>query len=336
MKIKVAIIGSGRMGQRHAEAYSKIKDVELVGFSDKIIKNANTLAIKFNTNALTINQILSDKNIDAVNVCTSNSSHANISIKALKAGKHVLVEKPMAINLKDCDKMIKTASKNKVKLMVGQTYRFYPSSIAAKKIINSGQIGEIRLAQIHGIDPGFISGQMKTPQWFGKKESGGGVLFDTVHIIDLLRYWFKSEVSLVYVPLIDKISKTATAEQMGLVIIKFQNGTSTSIMPVAPSWGIRDTGMKLIGKKGVLYVTYGEEVKVGKKTWKQIKFPFKSHNATYEHNLMGFVNELSEFVSSIKEDRKPIITGEDGKRNLSVILSMYKSYKTNKPIKIKI
>ena len=335
MKIRVAIIGAGRMGQRHAEAYKMIKDVELVGFADNITKNANGLAKKFKVEALTINQILSDDTIDAVNVCTPNIDHAKISIKVLNSGKHVLVEKPMAISLADCDKMINAAHKNNVKLMVGQTYRFYPSSIAAKKIIDTKQIGEIRIVQIHGIDPGFITGQKKIPQWFGKKELGGGLLFDMVHAVDLLRDWTKSEISHVYVPLIDKIDENVTAEQMGLVIIKFRNGVSVTIMSVAPSWGIRDTGIKLIGKKGVLSVTYGVEVKVGKKIWKKYEFPFKAKNPTYEHNLMGFINELSEFIKSIKEDRAPLVTGEDGKKNLAVILAMYESHKLNKLIKIK-
>ena len=335
MKIRVAIIGAGRMGQRHAEAYKKIRDVELIGFADNITKNADKLAKKFNTRTLTINKILSDDSIDAVNVCTPNLDHAKTTINILNSGKHVLVEKPMAINLADCDKMISAASNNNVKLMVGQTYRFYPSSITAKNIIDSGQIGDIRLVQVHGIDPGFIAGQKKMPQWFGKKESGGGLLFDMVHVVDLLRNWTRSEISHVYVPLIDKIDKNATAEQMGLIVMKFQNGISATIMSIAPSWGIRDTGIKVIGKKGAMYVTYGEEVKVGKKVWKQYKFPFKAKNATFEHNLMGFINELSEFIKSIKEDRRPSVTGEDGKKNLAVVLAMYESYRLNRLIKIK-
>ena len=335
MRIKVAIIGAGRIGQRHAEAYKKIKNVELVGFADNITKNANKLSKKFKTNTLTINQILSDNNIDAVNVCTPNIDHAKITIKMLNSGKHVLVEKPMAINLSDCDKMINAAHKNNVKLMVGQTYRFYPSSIAAKKVINSGQIGKIKFAQIHGIDPGFISGQKKTPQWFRKKELGGGILFDMIHMVDLLRDWFKSEISQVYVPSIDKMDKNATAEQMCFIIMKFKNGVSVSIMSIAPSWGIRDAGIKLIGQKGALHVMYGEEVKIGKKTWRQIDFPFKAKNATFEHNLMGFKNELSEFVKSIQEKRKPSVTGDDGKKNLAAVLAMYESHRLKKVIKLK-
>ena len=78
-----------------------------------------------------------------------------------------------------------------------------------------------------------------------------------------------------------------------------------------------------------------QQIKVGKKIWKQHKFPFKAKNATYEHNLQGFVNELSEFIKSITENKIPKVTGEDGKKNLAVVLAMYDSYKLNKLIKIK-
>ena len=132
----------------------------------------------------------------------------------------------------------------------------------------------------------------------------------------------------------DKIDESATAEQMGLGILTFKNGAVASIMPVAPTWGIRDTGVKLIGKKGTLYVTYGEEVKVGKKNWKHYSFAHQASKATYAHNLQGFINELSEFVSSIVQKRQPKVTGEDGKKNLKVILSMYESYKKGKIVNI--
>ena len=333
--IKIAIIGSGRMGQRHAEAYKKNKNVEIVGFNDSIRKNANRLAKKFKTKALTIDEILLDNSIDAVNICTPNADHAKISIKMLKDGKHVLVEKPMAIKIKDCDKMIEIAKKNKLNLMIGQTYRFYPSSIIAKKIINDKKIGKIKLAQIHGIDPGFIKGQSKMPKWFGERKLGGGLIFDMIHMVDLLTNWFESDICEVYVPLIDKINKKVNSDQISLINLKFENGIAVSIMGIAPSWGIRDSEIKLIGEKGILSVSYGIEVKVGKKLWKTYEFPFKAKNPTYEHNLQGFVNELSEFISSIRENRNPIVTGEEGRKNLLVVLSMYESYKKNKLIKIK-
>ena len=336
MKVKVAIIGSGRMGQRHAEAYQKIKNVQLIGVADEIKNNAISLAKKFNVKPLTINQIISDKNIDAVSVCIPNAFHAEICIKILKSKKHVLVEKPIAIKLNDCDRMIITAKQNKVKLMVGQTYRFYPSSIAAKKIIDSKKIGDIKMVQIHGIDPGFIPGKGKMPEWFGKKELGGGLLFDLIHAVDLLRYWLDTEITEVSVPILGKIHKNVNTEELALVILKFKNGSAASIMGLAPSWGIRDTGIKVIGEKGVLDVIYGKEIKIGTKKWKDVSFPHKSKNPTYEHNLMGFINEISEFIDSITKNKQPKISGKEGKKNLAVVLAMYKAAKTKKTIKLKL
>ncbi|SMH72312.1 Gfo/Idh/MocA family protein [Candidatus Nitrosotalea okcheonensis] len=332
MKIKVGIIGSGRMGERHADAYSHLSDVELVGFADVIDERSELLAKKFMKKTFSVKEMLEDESINAIDVCTPNPLHAQNAIASLKAGKHVLVEKPMATNLDDCDKMIQQAEKSKLILMVGHTYRFYPSSLKTKEIIDSGEIGPIKLVLEYGIDPGQIPGKGKTPDWALKKEMGGGVFFDAIHAVDKIRFWLNSEVSSVFVPIMDKIDDSSSAEQMGLATLMFSCGAVATLMPVAPSWGIRDTGCKMIGKKGALYVTYGEEVKVGKKEWKHYAFDHQTKNATYAHNLQGFINEFSEFFDSIKNKRKPSVTGEEGKKNLRVVLAMYESFEKRKII----
>lgn len=322
------------MGERHAEAYSHVAGAEVIGFSDIIEEKSAILAKKFNKKAYAIEEMLIDESIDAIDVCTPNPFHAEHSIAAMKAGKHVMVEKPMATNLKDCDKMIYEAKKAKVNLMVGHTYRFYPSSLKTKEILDSGTIGSIRLVLDYGIDPGRIQEKAKTPSWALRKEMGGGVFFDTIHAIDKLRFWLNSEISSVYVPIMDTIFDSASAEQMGMAILTFSSGAVATLMPVSPSWGIRDTGCKMIGKKGALYVMYGEEVKVGKEDWINYDFNHRAEKATYEHNLQGFINEISEFISSIKERRKPMITGEEGKKNLEVVLAMYESYEKKRIVNL--
>ena len=177
MRIRIGIIGSGRMGERHASAYRKIKNAEVMGFSDIDIKKSKKIAKRFKKRSYSVEAMLEDDSIDAVDVCTPNLFHAENTLSALRAGKHVMVEKPMAISLKDCDRMIATSKKEGFNLMVGHTYRFYPSSLKAKKIIDSGEIGHIRLVQGHGLDPGQIPGKASTPSWALKKETGGGSLF---------------------------------------------------------------------------------------------------------------------------------------------------------------
>ena len=209
---------------------------------------------------------------------------------------------------------------------------FILSSIKAKKIIDSGEISPIKIIFDYGLDPGEINGRGKTPNWAQTKDEGGGVFFDTIHSVDKLRYWMKSEVLMVYVPIMDTLQDSAKVEQMGIANLIFSNGAVAVLMPVSPTWGVRDIGTKMIGKKGALYVTYGEEVKVGKKNWKNYRFEHQSIPASYEHNLKGFANELSEFVASIKENRQPNVTGEEGKRNLRVVLKMYDSFKKRKMV----
>ncbi len=329
MKLKIGIIGCGRMGERHYLAYQKISSANIVGFADIDEHKSKNFAKKFRKKFFRLDEMIKDKQIDAIDICSSNESHAENSIRALKNGKHVLVEKPMALKLKDCDKMILESKKNNVNLMVGQTYRFYPSSLKAKEIIDSGKIGKIKILFDHGLDPGFLSSRHK-------QESNApiGVFLDTVHDIDLLRFLTGSEVKEVYVPLMDKINDLSKVEQMGLITLKFKNGSAASIMPVVPSWNVRDRGLKIIGKNGALFVEYGEEVKVGQKNWKQYNFMHKSSPPSYEHNLQGFVNELNEFVQSIKEKRIPLVSGLDGKKNLQVILAMYESFKSKKIVNL--
>lgn len=322
------------MGERHVEAYSHIKDAEVVGFADIVPEKLNSLAKRFKKKKFSIEEMCTNESIDAVDICTPNVYHSKNSIYALKYGKNVLVEKPMALTLEDCDKMIKQSEKNKATLMIGHTYRFYPSTLKAKEIIDSKEIGKIKMILGYGLDPGQLPGRSKTPKWALNKEEGGGVFFDSIHGVDKFRFWLNSEVSSVYVPIMDKFDTSSSAEQMGIAMLSFENGVIATTMSVSPTWGIRDTGDKIVGTKGVLYTTYGEEVKVGKKDWKYYSFNHQSHPASYEHNLQGFINELSEFVSSIKEKRLPLVTGIEGKKNLAVILAMYKSAKTKKVINI--
>lgn len=329
MKLKIGIIGCGRMGERHYLAYQKIPSAEIIGFADIDENKSKNFAKKFRKNFFRLYEMIKDEQIDAIDICSSNESHAEHSIHALKNGKHVLVEKPMALKLKDCDKMILESKKNNVNLMVGQTYRFYPSSLKSKEIIDSGKIGKIKILFDHGLDPGFLS------QKHNKKSiSQVGVFLDTVHDIDLLRFLTGSEVKEVYVPLMDKINDSSKVEQMGLITLKFVDGSAASIMPIVPSWNIRDRGLKIIGKTGALFVKYGEEIKVGQKNWTQYNFKYKSSPPSPEHNLQGFINELNEFVLSIKEKRIPSVSGIDGKKNLQVILAMYESFKTKKVVSL--
>ena len=256
MKIKIGIIGSGRIGMRHAKAYEKIPNAEVVGFSDELPQRSKELAKLFKTNYFSTKQLINEPSINAIHICTPNESHAKFAILSMKKGKHVLVEKPMALSLKDCQRMISTSKKMNVNLMIGHTFRFYPYSVKVKKILDSKKIGTVKLVLDFGLfSPGIIPKNEK-PSWDKKRRFDSGIFIDAIHQVDKLRYWLNSDVSTVYVSQMEKIEKTSPFEQLGNIVLNFENGSSATIISVASPWGISDIHSKIIGTKGILYAKY--------------------------------------------------------------------------------
>ena len=143
--MRVAIIGCGSIArQRHAHEYSLNSNVEIAGFFDFVSERAQELAEEYGSKAYSsLDELLEDKSVDAVSVCVANAYHAETTIKALRSGKHVLCEKPMAISLEDCEEMIKEAERSGKRLMIGHNQRLTPAHRRAKEIIASGEMGKV-------------------------------------------------------------------------------------------------------------------------------------------------------------------------------------------------
>jgi predicted dehydrogenase len=178
---------------RHIPEYAANPDAELAGYFDLNLERAEQLAHLYGGKAFASYQdLLADPSIDAVSVCTANSSHAEISIAALRAGKHVLCEKPMATTQADCDAMVQAAEESGRYLMIGQNQRLAKAHVKAKELIDSGLIGEIisfRTTFGHGgpetwsVDPG------KSTWFFDKNRAAMGAMAELgIHKTDLIHY----------------------------------------------------------------------------------------------------------------------------------------------------
>ena len=143
--IKIGILGCGKIAQvRHIPEYADNPDCKLVGFFNPTKSRAEDMAAKYGGKAYdTAEELLSDPEIDAVSVCAANNAHAELTIKALRAGKHVLCEKPMAISLADCEEMVRVAHEQGKLLMIGQNQRLTKAHELAKKMIADGEIGKV-------------------------------------------------------------------------------------------------------------------------------------------------------------------------------------------------
>ena len=187
-KIKVAVVGTGGISNQHINAYLKNDNVELYALCDineEVLRRAGE---KYKIDRLFTDEaemLKSLPEIDAVSVCTWNSAHAPCTIMALRAGKDVLCEKPMALNAKEAQEMLDTAKACGRKLMIGFVRRFGNDTAVMQDFINDGVLGEIYYAKAN-----YLRRNGNPGGWFGdKKRSGGGPLIDLgVHVIDLTRY----------------------------------------------------------------------------------------------------------------------------------------------------
>ena len=192
--INVGIIGCGKIAQvRHIPEYAENPDVKLAAFYNPSRKRAEEQAEKYGGKVYdTAEELLSDKSIDAVSICAANYAHAELTIKALEAGKHVLCEKPMATNLADCEAMVECAKKNGKFLMIGHNQRLAKAHVEAKRLIDQGLIGKIitfRTTFGHGGPETWAINPGKNVWFFDKKKAAMGVMADLgVHKTDLIQY----------------------------------------------------------------------------------------------------------------------------------------------------
>ena len=253
-KIKFAIVGCGRIAQRHAEhIYTK---GELVAVCDLVKEKATELSNKYKAKSyFTIDDLLSqEKNIDVVSICSPNGLHAEHAIKSLKSGFHVLCEKPMALTVYDCGEMIKAAEKTNRRLFAIKQNRFNPPVEAVKKILDEGRLGKILSIQLSCF--WNRNEDYYKNSWKGTMMLDGGTLFTQFsHFIDLL-YWMVGDVQEVNAMMGNYLHKGIIEfEDTGVVILHFYSGAIGTINYTVNSYGKNMEGsLTIFGEKGTVKI----------------------------------------------------------------------------------
>jgi UDP-N-acetyl-2-amino-2-deoxyglucuronate dehydrogenase len=225
---KFGIVGCGRIAQRHAEHIVNVGLLSAVCDTD--ISKAKALGEKYNIPWYgTLDEmLLANPDLDVVSICTPNGLHAAHSIQALKAGKHVLCEKPMALSVKDCSAMIHAAERANKRLFIVKQNRFNPPVMAVKDLIDDGKLGNIYSVQLNCFwnrNPDYYKNS-----WKGTKDLDGGTLYTQFsHFIDLL-YWFMGDVESLAAHTGNFDHKGLIEfEDTGVVILKFLSGAIGTI-----------------------------------------------------------------------------------------------------------
>jgi predicted dehydrogenase len=252
--IQFAIIGCGRIAQRHAEHIHKFG--KLVAVCDTVKEKADAMAKQYNATAYydAADLLANEKSIDVVSVCSPNGLHAQHSIQGLKAGFHVLCEKPMAINVNDCGEMIKTAERYNKRLFAIKQNRFNPPVEAVKNIIDEGKLGKIFSVQLTCF--WNRNEDYYRNSWKGTKDLDGGTLYTQFsHFVDLL-YWMVGDIKDVEAYTANYAHQGIIEfEDTGVVILKFQNGAIGTINYTVNSYGKNMEGsLSIFGEKGTVKI----------------------------------------------------------------------------------
>ena len=285
-KIKFAIIGQGHIGKRHAEMVRRNSEAELVAVCDVIAKeNLALIDLKEPFYTSLESMLTAHPDIEVLNICTPNGFHAKNSLTALEAGKHVVVEKPMALSKIDCEAIIfKALQMNKNVFCVMQN-RFSPPSVWLKKIVEEKIIGEVFMVQLNcywNRDERYY----KSEGWKGTQELDGGTLYTQFsHWIDLL-YWIFGDIENIQAKFNDFNHKTLTDfEDSGFVNFDFVNGGMGCINYSTAVWNKNlESSITLIGSNG--------SVKVGGQYMDQVEY---CNIKDYELPNLAPTNEANDY-----------------------------------------
>jgi UDP-N-acetylglucosamine 3-dehydrogenase len=341
-KIKVGIIGCGAIAERlHIPDYIDCGRAEIVAFCDVNKKRAQEMADKHAPDAAVYTDykaLLKDGEIEAVSVCMPNKFHGVVSIAAAKAGKHVLVEKPMAMSVAEAKKMVEAAKKAKVLLMVNQSQRKFAAHVKAKEVMDSGIMGRVlHVSAMFGHEgPEFWS---PTGKWFFKKKDARfGVMADLgVHKADLIRFLTGKEITEIsaFYKTVEK--KRTDVDDNFVSSFVFDDG---SVGTLSASWTAKG-GMAnytiLHCANGTLEVCLHADkplVANMSKPGCQINFEMPVPPSNYDGSWGLDVG--GSFVRAIMGEEEPFCTGEEGMKSLAVILAAEKAADSRKTVKVSV
>ncbi|WP_409288130.1 Gfo/Idh/MocA family protein [Peribacillus sp. SCS-37] len=338
--LKIGVVGCGSIARhRHLPEYAANKQVDIAAVCDIVLERAEEMADLYGAKAYrNYEEMLNDDGIDAISVCTPNYLHAPVSIAALKAGKHVLCEKPMATSKEEADAMIEAAQENGKKLMIAHNQRFVPSHQRARKLISDGEAGRIysfRTAFGHPGPEGW-SVDGKNSWFFKKEEAFIGAMGDLgVHKSDLIRYLLGEEIVEAAAFVEHSSKENSTVDDNAVCILKSESGI---VGTLAASWsyGREDNSTIIFGEKAVLRLEDDPDhsLIVQYNNGETVKYELGRIQSN-EEGGQSSSQVINKFVESIIENKEVPVSGEEGKRSLGIILAALESSQTKQVVSLK-
>ena len=339
-KVGVGLVGSQFISSIHVEALKTVADAEVLAVMSPTPGNAQAFAQKHGIPHYftDMDSLLALEGIDMVVIGAPNMVHCELALKAAKAGKHIVVENPLCMNLKEADLMIEACRKAQVKLMYAEELCFTPKYLRLKGLLDEGALGKpVLLKQSEKHDGPHAD------HFWDVERSGGGVTMDMgCHALQFFRWLNGNDpVKSVYAQMNTSVhSEKTLGDDNAIIILEFENGV---VGLAEESWtklGGMDDRAEIHGSEGVAYadVLQGNSIQtysskgVGyavEKAGNTVGWSFTMYEEIWNY---GFPQEFAHFVDCVKNDKVPLVTGEDGKAVLELIYAAYESAGTGKKV----
>jgi predicted dehydrogenase len=349
-KIKVCIVGVGRIASLNVLGYKDNPDAEIYAVCSRSGEKGNQAAREWNAKKVytDYDEMLKDPEIDMVELLVPHNLHCEMTIKACEAGKHVSVQKPMAMSLEEADRMIDAAKKAGVKLKIYENFMFYPPYVKAKQLIDEGVIGEpITMRYKMNAGKQTLGWSVPDETWRWRMEEatcgGGPLVFDDgYHKFSIARFLMGDiEKVTAWIDTTDVIPGVFYEDAPAMVMWKYKNAKKYGFMDITYSEDLIidtdyyscDERVEVTGTKGVLWVT--------RCTGKMMQIPtlivYKDGQITTYEGLRddwadSFIDSTLDFIDALKNDREPKLTGEDGREILKFALAAIQSSKEKREI----
>ncbi|MBR6392191.1 MAG: inositol 2-dehydrogenase [Eubacterium sp.] len=330
-KLKVGIIGAGRIGQVHAKSITyHIPQAEIVAISDIYEEGAKKVAEELGIPAYykDYHEILNNPEIEAVLICSSTDTHADIACEAAEAGKHIFCEKPVDLTVAKIKKVIAAVEKAGVKLQIGFNRRYDHNFAHIKALANEGKLGDLQIIKITSRDP-------EAPPIPYVKVSGGIFLDMTVHDFDMARF-IGGEVDEVYANatvMVDKAIGEAGDVDTALVALKFKSGAIGVIDNCRRACYGYDQRLEVFGSGG--------QASAANDTPTNVAYINENGNVTdkplyffLERYMQSFTDEMTEFIDAVVNDKATKTTVNDGLEALRLGLAAKLSVAEHRPVKL--
>jgi UDP-N-acetyl-2-amino-2-deoxyglucuronate dehydrogenase len=342
MSMGFGIVGTGMIAHFHAKAIQSMANGRIVACFNQNVEKAKAFAAEYGGTAYsTLDELLADRNVGIVTICTPSGAHRDPAIAAANAGKHVVVEKPLEISLQRCDDIIQACEKNGVKLCTIFPSRFSAANIALKEAIEAGRFGRLTLGDTYvkwWRTQEYYDGGGWRGTW--ALDGGGAFMNQAIHNVDLL-CWLMGDVAEIAGFTGTLAHERIEVEDVGVACLKFANGAIGVMEATTAAWPGLLKKTEIHGSKGTVVVEqdsvlrweFAEEKPEDAEIRSRLGANSASSGGASDPKAISFVGhqlQLEDFVEAISTGRQPRVDGAEGRKSVEIILAIYEAAKTGR------